>query len=148
MSELMSDLVERLISSGLATRETVVGCTPEEVAEIRADHGVDRLPEQYEEFLLLMGRGAGELLRGTDFFYPGIRGLDDDGRELLEENDAAHLLPEGAIVVGMHQGYELYWLAPSGALSWYVEAETEVSRTWPSLADFLAAQIEAQQRLK
>ncbi|WP_147455056.1 SMI1/KNR4 family protein [Saccharothrix australiensis] len=140
----MSSFVATLLDSGIATADTVRGCTPAEVAEVRADQRVEWLPAQYEEFLLTAGRQAGDLLRGTDFFYPTVLGLADDGRELLDENDAADLLPEGAVVVGMHQGYELYWLAPSGELSWYKEGATTVHRTWPSLLDFLVDQAEAQ----
>lgn len=144
MPHTMSLLVSTLLDSGIATADTIQGCMPAEVAEVRADQGVERLPAQYEEFLLTAGRQAGDLLRGTDFFYPTVLGLAGDGRELLDENDAGGLLPEGAVVVGMHQGYELYWLAPSGELSWYKEGATAVHRTWSSLLDFLVDETETQ----
>lgn len=143
MADAIEQLVERLISSGVASQDTIVGCSEDEVAKLRADHGVQRLPEQYEQFLRVMGRGAGRLLRGTDFFYPHIFDLDESGRGLLEENDALHLLAEGSIVVGMHQGAELYWLEPSGVLNWYQEDDQEVHRSWPSLLEFLTAQADA-----
>jgi hypothetical protein len=46
-----------------------------------------------------MGRQAGRLLRGTDFFDPSVLGVPNDGRRLLDENHAGHLLPAGALVV-------------------------------------------------
>jgi hypothetical protein len=125
----MSSLVSTLVDNGVATADTIRGCSPAEVAEVRADQRVEQLPAQYEEFLLAAGRQAGDLLRGTDFFYPFVLGLADDRRELLDENDAGNLLPEGAVIVGMHQGYELYWLAPSGELSRYKEGSKTVRRT-------------------
>lgn len=147
MSEPMDRLVERLLATGVATKETIIGCTPEEVAEVRADHDVERLPGHYEQFLLAMGKRAGELLRGTDFFYPHILELDADGRELLADNDALHLLAEGSLIIGMHQGYELYWLEagePSGPLVWYQEPDQTEHRRWPTLLDFLMSQVEDQ----
>jgi hypothetical protein len=110
----MRQFAATMLDLGLGTADTIRRCRAEEVAEVRADQGVAQLPIQYEEFLLAMGRQAGELLRGTDFFYPSALGLPKDGRELLADNDASHLLPRDALVVGMHQGYQLYWLSPSG----------------------------------
>lgn len=144
MTDSITELAETLVGHGLASPDTIRGCTAEEVAEVAADHGVPSLPAQYAEFLRVMGRQAGDLLRGTDFFYPGILGLDVDGRELLVENDAAGLLPAGALVIGMHQGYELYWLSTSGEVSWYKEGRPDVHRTWPTLLTFLTTQANAQ----
>jgi hypothetical protein len=140
MPNTMTQFAATLLDLGLATADTLRPCTPEEVDEVRADQGVAQLPTQYEEFLLAMGRQAGELLRGTDFFYASILGLPKDGRELLADNDASHLLPRDALVVGMHQGYELYWLSPSGELSWCKKGRQDVHRVWPTLLDFLEQQ--------
>lgn len=148
MPDTMSRLVALLLTSGLATVDTIRPCTPAEVAEVRTDQRIEHLPPQYEDFLLTMGRQAGELLVGTDFFFPRILGLADDARGLLTENNAGHLLPPGAVIVGMHQGYELYWLAPSGELSWYKEGHQTVHRTWPTLLDFLVSQVKAQASIR
>jgi hypothetical protein len=144
MTDTAARLADTLVEYGLATPDTIRPCTPAEVAEVGADHGVPKLPAQYDEFLRVMGRRAGDLLRGTDFFYPDILGLDQDGKDLLQENDASQLLPAGALVIGMHQGYELYWLSASGEVSWYKEGQEDVHRTWPTLLTFLASQAEAQ----
>ncbi|MEV0675999.1 hypothetical protein AB0I60_05690 [Actinosynnema sp. NPDC050436] len=84
MPHTMSTLIETLLDAGLATADTIRGCTPEEVAEVRADQRAERLPAQHEEFLLTAGRRAGDLLRGTDLFYPSLLGPAAEGRELLD----------------------------------------------------------------
>ncbi|MEU6642423.1 hypothetical protein ABZ863_07715 [Saccharomonospora sp. NPDC046836] len=146
LAQTMDQLSQRMIVSGVATSETIIGCTPGEVAELRADHRVERLPEQYEQFLLAMGKQSGRLLRGTDIFYPHNFRLDDDGRELLAENDVLHLLSGGSIIIGMHQGAELYWLEPGEpewALNWYQEPDRTVHKRWPNLLEFLSALVNA-----
>jgi hypothetical protein len=143
MTDTMVRLADTLVAFGLASTDTILPCTPAEVAEVSVDHGLSGLPVQYDEFLRIMGRQAGDLLRGTDFFYPGILGLDGCGKELLEENDAVHLLPAGAIVIGMHQGYQLYWLSASGEVSWYTEGRRDIHRRWPTLLAFLTSQADA-----
>lgn len=144
MTDTVARLADRLVEYGLASPDTIRPATVAEVAEVTADHGVPKLPAQYDEFLRVMGRQAGDLLRGTDFFYPAVLGLDGDGKDLLAENDASHLMPAGALVIGMHQGYELYWLSAAGEVSWYKEGDQNVHRTWPTLLTFLSSQAEAQ----
>ncbi|SDE01148.1 SMI1/KNR4 family protein [Actinokineospora iranica] len=139
----MNDLAGLLVELGLACQDTIVGCTAAEIEQVRADQG-GALPEQYEQFLAVMGRSAGELLRGTDFFYPSILGLPTDGRELLVENDATGLLGDGSTIIGMHQGYELYWLDSAGTLFWYKEGNKTTHRDWPSLLAFLEDQARTQ----
>ncbi|AXB45016.1 SMI1/KNR4 family protein [Amycolatopsis albispora] len=120
-------------------------CTEEEVARVR---GVGWLPQPYEDFLLRMGRRAGDLLRGTSVFYPGIVELADEMRDLVRENKVEHLIAPGSILLGMHQGYQLYWLEPGGRVHLYEEMETEVRESWPSLLAFLRAEAERHLELK
>jgi hypothetical protein len=144
----MDELVEHLISVGLATPDTVVGCSPEEVEEVRQTQGADRLPPQYEQFLRTMGRRAGDLLRGTTFFYPGIVELADEMRELVVENTVTHLVKPGSVLIGMHQGVELYWMEPSGATYECGEIGPNPTHSWPSLLDCLIHEAETQQRTR
>lgn len=151
MPEDMDELVDHLRGCGMADSDTVIACTRAEVDEVRADIGVEKLPAHYEQFLLRMGRRAGELLRGTDFFYPAILGLSADGREFLEENGVAHLLAPGSIIIGMHQGYQLYWMdpgEPSGQVHFYTENSDDIAESWPSLLEFLVAEAAEERRAR
>jgi hypothetical protein len=147
MPETIANLPALLIELDLASADTIWPCTLEEIVEVQASHPV-ALPPEYEQFLALMGRRAGDLLRGTDFYYPGILGLANAGRELLRDNDALHLLPEGSVILGMHQGYELYWLEKPGAVRWYKEGHRGVFSSWPSLPAFLSSQARAQAQVR
>ena len=151
MPETMTELVDLLVSYELATPATILSCSPDQVEEIRVAQGVDRLLPQYEEFLLTMGRRAGDLLLGTDFFSPFVVELIDEMRELLADNLVEHLVRPGSVLVGMHQGYELYWLEPgdpSGPLYYYTEGKDAPIRDWPTLLDFLVWQAGEQRRLR
>lgn len=147
--ETMADLVELLGLYGMATSATIKPCTAKEIEDIRAAQRVARLPAQYEEFLRTMGKRAGELLLGTDFFYPFVVELAGEMRELVSDNGIEHLIRPGSVLVGMHQGYELYWLEPgnpSGRLFHYTEGRDAPIGVWPTLLDFLVAQAEDQKR--
>ena len=151
MSETMRDLVDHLLSVGLATPDTIKPCSPAEVEEVRQAQRVDRLPTQYEEFLLTAGRRAGDLLRGTDFFYPAIVRLADEMRELLVENKVTHLMRPGSVIVGMHGGYQLYWVEPgdpSGTTYFYAEGEETPQQSWPTLLDCLVFEANEQIRIR
>ncbi|MFE3785941.1 SMI1/KNR4 family protein [Amycolatopsis sp. NPDC059090] len=149
MPHSVNDLADYLCAHGIAEPATIVGCRPAEVEQVRADMRIQRLPAQYEQFLLRMGRGAGGLLRGSDFFYPAILGLSADGRDFLEENGTASLMAPGSIVIGMHQGYRLYWLEcgePSGPVRCYTENADDLDASWPSLLAFLASAADEERR--
>ena len=148
--ETMAGLVEYLFSIGLATPDTIRPCGPEEVDEIRRVQGVP-LPAQYEDFLLTMGRRGGDLLRGTDFFYPGVIKYFDEVREFIDETGISHLIRPNSVLVGMHQGAELYWLEqgdPSGPLYWYQEGAEAPREVWPTLLDGLVWNAQNQVRIR
>lgn len=138
MTATIEDVVAHLISTGLATEEQIVPCTAAEIEELRAAWGT--LPPVYERFLKTMGRRAGKLLIGTDFFYPNTLDIHDSGMEILREDDNLDLFPPGSTVIGLHGGYQLYWVEPDGAVRLYTE-ETGIIGSWPSLEEFLLAQI-------
>jgi hypothetical protein len=144
----MRDLADSLIDQGLASKESIIGCTPDQVSEFRRARGIAVLPAQYEEFLTVMGREAGDLLRGTDFFYPTITEVGNWGQEILAENKVEHLFAPGSLVLGTHQGYIVYWMEPgepSGPVRTYMEGKETVTQTWPSLLDFL---VDEQARVR
>jgi hypothetical protein len=148
--ETIDDFAEQLISLGLATPDTIVPCSPDEVAEVLEAQHLDQLPEQYERFLLTMGRQAGELLRGTTVFYPAIVELVDEMCELVQDNNVTHLVKAGSVLAGMHQGYQLYWIEPgqpSGPVRMYVEGEKSVHESWPTWLDFLGTELERHQSI-
>lgn len=121
----------------------VAGVQAGEITEICTDQDLASLPLYYEEFLFRMGRGAGQLLVGTDAFYPSILGAKEDARNLLSENSASHLMRESAVVFAIHQGYQLYWLESlddDPPVAFYEEGDIELRRRWETFSSFLLDQ--------
>lgn len=97
----------------LAHRLGAWGCTEEEVAAVRRDQG-GRLPRSYECFLGHLGRDAGGLFGGSDLCYPQNLGLRKEAEALTNEDpEARFVLPDDAVVIWMHQGYQFAYLCCS-----------------------------------
>lgn len=59
-------LRDRLIASGIAVRNDIDGCTPEEIARLERAYG--RFPDSYREVLGLIGHRAGRLVDDWEFW--------------------------------------------------------------------------------
>lgn len=105
-------VAERLCSRGVATRDNICGCSPEEIAKVRAEFKIP-LPLAYEEFLSQMGRSAGRFYEGTDMFFPKILGAKAAARELVAEDPFGVEFPDDAIPFSMHQGYQFLFVRSS-----------------------------------
>ncbi|TDQ00957.1 hypothetical protein [Labedaea rhizosphaerae] len=146
MVSTVGELADYLVARGIATPQTLVGCTPDEVAEVRVAQRVDALPEQYEQFLLRMGRKTGDLMRGTDLRYPKVVELADEMHELVEELGWGSFIVPGSTMVAMHGGYQLYWVEPGGAAHLAEEMKENPVRSWPSLVDCLVFEADMQRK--
>ena len=114
MTHRIAELAAEIVASGLATASQMAGCSPGEVAEIERKFPV-KLPEVYRDWLLAMGRGAGDYLKGSDAFYPEILVIREWADELLAEDGRPIVLPSDAFVFLMHQGYQfLYFRTAEG----------------------------------
>ncbi|HEY2948448.1 MAG TPA: SMI1/KNR4 family protein [Micromonosporaceae bacterium] len=136
----------------LDEQRPIEGLTPEEIDEVRRDQGVASLPAYYAVFLRLLGRRSGAFLVGTDVLYPTIIGLKASTREALEQGDVSSLMPDDAVVVAVHGGYEFYWLEPDGSpdppLVKYEEGEPDIERRWDRFSDYLTWEVREQARLR
>ena len=86
----------------------------------------------YQEFLLSMGRSAGQFLRGSDCFLNHIPQLQEWAVELLQENNFAESLPEDAFIFLMHQGYQFSFFRVSEG------ADPRLTHTAKGLTKFLS----------
>jgi hypothetical protein len=149
----MSDIdlvLDHLINDVLATSERPQGCSDREIEEIMTDQKVDRLPQAYTCFLKRIGRGAGELLIGTDAFYPRLIGVKDAAIELLTEDGAPIQLPPDSLVIGMHQGYQFFWF-PTVAqddpkVLMFQEGDRTPNREWDTFSSYLNDMIKEIER--
>jgi len=96
---------KQLIKLKLALPDELLGCNQNELIEFEKKIGIS-LPTAYQEFLLLMGHGAGKFLRGSDCFFQKLPYLKEWAIEILQENNFPEPLPDDAFVFFMHQGYQ------------------------------------------
>lgn len=138
--ERISSVADILVRRGVATENTVRGCTAAEIEQIAADAG-HPLPAAYRGFLATLGRGAGRFYVGTDIFYPSVLGLTDAARNLVGEDEAGLRLPEDAIVFIMHQGYQFMFIRATEGddppVYYYMEQSGVFERKADKLTDFL-----------
>jgi hypothetical protein len=135
-------IVEVLVDREVASRGSILGCDPNEIAEIESHIG-HKLPFAYREFLMQMGRGAGRFYEGTDMFYPCIvdMNLTQAGRELLAEDKSAITLPSDGLVFSMHQGYQFLFIRANGGIDppvyYYMEGSGKLEKKADTLSEFL-----------
>ena len=139
ITEIANELAER-------KGERLKPLSPGRIAKIEEMYGT-ALPEVYKEFLRLMGKGAGNYMRGSSVFYDELLSLRDGANRLVEENDLPPLPPD-AFVFWMHQGYQaayfnlhdgddppVYYFTEGKEMKEFILAEK-------SLTDFFVVQFE------
>lgn len=92
-----ANIRDRLIDAGLATPESFVGCTEEEIDSIESRFSI-HLPKAYRDFLLEMGRDAGNFLVGMDYTFPQLFEFRNWAEQLLQEAGSPFRLPANAYV--------------------------------------------------
>ncbi|HUY75553.1 MAG TPA: SMI1/KNR4 family protein [Ktedonobacterales bacterium] len=133
--------------------DTVIPCAEQEIAQLERQYQLT-LPAAYREFLLWMGKGAGNFLAGDACFYDALPQLREFALDLLAESGAPLRLPDDAFVFSMHDGYQfLFFRASEGAnppAYWYGEGEpapadgtpaTAFPRRFDHYSDFLVSEI-------
>jgi len=108
MKTLVDQAIAGLVSSGLVSKSELVGCSEAEIQAIE-DAFTIRLPAAYRQFLALLGKCAGDFMRGTDFRYADhvdIFSQRKGAEELLIASGSSfHLMPTHFVFMS-HQGYQ------------------------------------------
>ncbi len=100
----MSKIEKILNNFSEATGTKLVGCSDKEILDIEKYFG-DNLPKEYENFMRIAGKKAGELFVGSDVFYPNVLNTKRGTKDLLEENNLVGIIPDNVSPFFMHQGY-------------------------------------------
>lgn len=66
MSNAIIKLKNKLIDCGLATEETIIGCSEDEITLLQENENIKRFPKMYHEFLRLMGEETGKFMPYTN----------------------------------------------------------------------------------
>lgn len=140
----VASLFKSLVKDQRIEPNALLGARTEDVTDFEEQCGCD-FPSEYKQFLLLAGKGAGELFRGTAIFYPEVLELQATALDLLQGKNL--VLSERAVVFSMHQGYLFhYFIADDGddpPIYEYHEGEKEFTKVADSFSQFLAAAIES-----
>ncbi|MBE7529114.1 MAG: SMI1/KNR4 family protein [Ardenticatenaceae bacterium] len=136
----------RLAQLGFIQPNTLKPCTKGEIESLHRSLGSE-LPKAYQEFLLLMGHGAGPILSGTHCFYEDLSEIQSRAAELLKENNSSFSLPDKSFVLLMHQGYYFLFFLIDGnddpPLFSYSEGQQDnFVLSFNSFSEFLNAEIE------
>ncbi|HBL14916.1 MAG TPA: SMI1/KNR4 family protein [Cyanobacteria bacterium UBA11162] len=131
----------------IVSPDELSGCTHYELNKLERQLGIF-LPKAYQEFLLWMGHGGGQFLRGSDCFFKHLPYLYDWGTELLQENNFPEPLPEDAFIFFMHQGYQFSFFRLSEGdnppIYSYCEGknQTYFSKIHNKFSEFMETEIE------
>jgi hypothetical protein len=121
------------------------GCSEREVAKIELFFKV-KLPATYADFLLAMGKDAGDFMKGSSVFYDEVFDLRQWSSELLDENDFRPL-PANTFVFWMHQGYQFAFFfiddVDDPPVYYFSEGKTndDFEKTGNAFTDFLEKQL-------
>jgi hypothetical protein len=126
---------------------SAIGCAASDIRQLETTIG-QRFPASYFEFLAWMGNGAGQFLEGSECLFMHVSELQQDALDLLRNNNFPHRLPDDAIVVWMHQGYQFLFInskeGDDPPVHWYHEAlhrtDFELNK-YPSFGEFLAREL-------
>lgn len=143
MTNKTKNLFLSIIKNGNISKETLHGCNKYEISLIE-NHFSQQLPNEYKDFILIAGKGAGKLFQGTAIYYPTLLELQSSAKVLLEELNLLKLLPANALVFRMHQGYEFTFLLPghdNPPVLQYIEGNDHCTQPWSSFSDFLEESI-------
>jgi hypothetical protein len=125
--------------------DEVQGCTEAEIQALE-DALQIQLPEAYREFLAWVGKTKAWFLRDYAWNDNYLVRLQEDAKELLEENNFPRELPPNTYVFVMHEGYNFFFFNlnthDNPPLHFYMEGETEFRENeFDSFTDFLEYSI-------
>jgi hypothetical protein len=117
VAERMREFVARLQASRVASTQTLVGCSPDEITRLEQKYAV-RLPDSYALFLRLMGHRAGNLVGRAEFdlYYPDVLRLTEEERAFWAEvraedpGEAVVELPADALIVCGRYGEQFQFI--------------------------------------
>ena len=148
MSNIPSEIRQRLLALPSAKDEEVEGARDEEIQELETYAG-GRLPTVYKQFLKQLGRSAGGLFRGSDYAIGqrfNLR-LKEHAEELLQRSKASFVLPRTAFVFLMAQGHQFAFFnldqGDDPVVYHYLEGDLTSNQLDATLSGYLLRCLEA-----
>lgn len=143
VNERIAAIFDRVCADGLR-RGSVVGASDDQIDQMAADQGVERVPEAVREVLRLVGVQSGLWLAGTAF---GVNAMTAERKRhaVATLNNLDHQLadPRGLLALTAHQGYA-YHVVDGADLDqddppvWDVVEGEGARKAWDSVSDWFA----------
>lgn len=147
MKDYTDELIGALIDGGIASKDSIEPCTPEQISEIEQSFSVS-LPATYKMFLSSMGLRAGTFMRGTDFYYRHLPKLRKYAEELLQEWDCSFSLSKTDFVFLCHQGNQFMCFDTTSGddppIYHYIESQNAPQKVNDSFSNWLKCRVEGQ----
>jgi hypothetical protein len=135
-----------MIDHGLATFDTICGCSEEEIRDVERHVGVF-LPEAYRVFLRFMGRSAGRLFRDIDILFPVVLELTSAAVDILRLAEHGKMtLPTHSFVFSMRQGLQFLFFVANNedddpGIHSYFEMDHQFTTPFSSIWEFVEEEV-------
>lgn len=146
---------ERLISSELATPESILGCSDAELGQIAVNAGRE-LPIAYRQFMTEFGKKAGRFLRDVEIFYPAVLSLRPVAGEIVQDYEEFQIeLPSSAFVFAMRQKEQFMFFdgnSDDPPVKFYMSGDPEITTIaktfWEVIESELDIAVESYEAIK
>ncbi len=143
---------KKLIDSGLVDDEAPIkGCTAAEIKELEQRENI-KFPAVYRAYLEVMGRQAGDFLRGEEHSYPDLLTLKEGAQEILADSEITYQLSPTDFVFWMSQGTQFAFFDTSVGddppVFHYREYTAAPTRRHDHLSQFLDYMLDAQLEMR
>lgn len=107
MNNWIDNLADGLIEIGLATPETIAGCSDEELLEVEKFYNL-KLPQVYKDYMRKFGKASGKFLEECGIYYDDL--FDGrDAAETLLNNNTDYKLKQSDFVFITRYGYQFWY---------------------------------------
>jgi len=107
MKNWIDNLAIRFIETGIATPDTIRGCSEEELLEIEEFFNL-KLPGAYKDYMRKFGKASGAFLEECGIYYPNML-RNRERAETLLNNNTDYKLKDSDLVIITRYGYEFYF---------------------------------------
>ena len=131
--------VTKLVNSGMVKKENLQGCTISDISELEKKFDV-KLPNNYIEFLKILGKRSDGFLQGTDFLYDKLFKLKQYAIDLLKENKANYVLGKDDFVFMSHQGYQFLFFKCNDdkAIYCYEDGDSNIQKVYDNFEEWFS----------
>lgn len=141
MGSWVDILEKRLIDAGVATPDTIAGCSEEELSDIESAFKL-KLPGAYKDYMRKFGKASGAFLEECGIYYPNVLRNRERAETLLANNTDYRLKPADFVFVTTY-GYQFHFFnTESGRPNPPVLRYTETNAEPINLADSFEHAIE------